>query len=160
MLHRGWGLEAQSGTLNPTLLFYEWKNQGPERDSEVPGVTQQSRTKPRHFLPHLPNTWSLSSSWQRTMYSFRTPGQALSRDGVQSTDTESWLSLFTDTCCGLPAPEAALIPLPQSTPRALTQRFLSAQPSAVQRPRNRGSYPGSTTPVPSLPPSEPQFSYL
>lgn len=58
-------------------------------------------------LPHVPDTMLPSSSRQRTTYSFRTPGQALSADGVQSTDTESWPSFFTNTCCGLPAPEAA-----------------------------------------------------
>ena len=107
---------------------------GPERDSEVPRVTQQGRLQPRPLpppakpvQPHLPDAWLLSSSWKYTTYSFRTPGQVLSRDGVQSTDTESWLSFLTDTCCGLPASEAAITPQPWSLPRVLAQHILPAQ---------------------------------
>ena len=140
-----------------------------------PGSHSKAELKPRALppparpvLPHLPDTWLLASSWQRTTYSFRTPGQVLSRDGVQSTDTESWLSFFTDTCCGLPASEAATNILYHSqlqgcwlSTSCLPSLLLSRDPGNLG---HRVSWVWVCIPVPpllvsSLPLSEPQFPY-
>ena len=106
LVQKGW-----SRPLSPTPCVMG--NQGPERGSEVLGPASRAGLKPRlppparPALPHVPDTWLLSWSHQRTTYFFRTPGQVLSGDGLQSTDTESGLSIFTDMCWGLPTSEAA-----------------------------------------------------
>lgn len=53
-----------------------------------------------------PDAHSPSSASQRTTYRVRTPGQALSRDGAHSTNTESPLWFLTDRRRGVPAAEA------------------------------------------------------
>lgn len=138
---------------------------GPERDTEVPRSHSKADPSPDPFLPqpgprpHLPDAWLLSSLLEVHNVPFRTPGQVLSRDGVQSTDTESWLSFLTDTCCGLPAAEAAITTQPWSLPGVPGLSTSSARlAGTVQRPREAvttkssglSSSPRHTTLVPSL----------
>lgn len=98
----------------PRRLGSSGRNQTQRRALRSPGSHGKMELKPsplpphaKRVLPHIPDTWLLFSSRQRMTYSFSTPGQVLSRDGVQSTDTESGPSVFTDMCCGLPTTEAA-----------------------------------------------------